>query len=88
MNDLQVHCGSDGRDAEVRGEHDGACGWSEAKRSDDDSDESGAFDPGNYNDVGRSEAAKKIRAAQSDKETANMIFDIFHDVTADIFIYD
>ena len=88
VNDLQVHCRADGCDDEVHGEHDSDCGWSEARRSHDDSDEACALDPGDYNDVGRSKPAKKIRTAQSDKETANMIFDIFHDFTADIFIYD
>jgi len=78
VNGLQVCCRADGCDAEVHGEHDDDCGWSEAKRSHDDSDEAGAFDPGDCNDVGRSEPAEeKIGAAQSDKETAQMILETF-----------
>ena len=39
VNDVQVHCRADGCDDEVHGEHDSDCGWSEARRSHDDSDE-------------------------------------------------
>ena len=69
MNDLQINRRTVGGDAEVYSD----CQWSEAGRKRDDTDEAGAFDPGDRSDVGRSEVAEKIRAAQSDKKTANMI---------------